>query len=96
MHLPQHVVVTYPDTAQPHKPRPAANGIQQRKLQGDVAPVGLGDEPVEGLLLEVIGILKSALLRPQDLHRPGKDQSAKHPTKQRFTARWAPWTSTRG
>lgn len=87
--VPQHwqkpsVVVTNPDASQPHKPRPAADGIQQRKLQGDVAPVGFGDEPVEGLLLEVIGVLKSALLRPQDLHRPRKRSISQAPHEAAF------------
>ncbi len=58
------LVVTYPDAPQPHKPGPATNGIQQGKLKGDVAPVGLGNEPVEGLLLQVVGVLKSSLLWP--------------------------------
>ncbi len=57
-------MVTYPDAAQPHKPGPATNGIQQRKLQGNVAPVGLGNEAVEGLLLQVAGVLKSSLFGP--------------------------------
>ena len=57
-------MVTYPDAAQPHKPGPASNGIQQGKLKGNVAPVCLGNKSVEGLLLQVVGILKCPLFGP--------------------------------
>ena len=65
---------TYPHTTQPDKPGHAANCIQHSKLQGNMAPVCLGYETVECLLLQVVGVVKGSLLGPQ--HLSGTDSFA--------------------